>query len=364
MPSATSKKPTKHSASKKVVKKDVTFTSRLVGSLTIAQHRLQNFQARRPHRSFRRTYRRDYVRSLQLPGYWIFTNYVFQTLWKKRRLFGLLALTYAVITGVVVGISSQDTYSQLTNALQQTGGDVLQGGWGEIGKASLLLMAAVTGGANETPTEGQQIYGGLLMLLVWLTTVWLLRNIMAGHNVRLRDGLYSAGAPILSTFLVSIVLLVQLLPLGLAFVGYSAAISSGLLSGGVAAMVFWTVALLLSVLSLYWITSTIIALVIVTLPGMYPLKAIKTAGDLVIGRRIRILLRLLWMLLVVVVIWVIIMVPIIIFDTWLKGIWTAIAGVPVVPVILLAMSSATVIWMASYVYLLYRKVVDDDAQPA
>lgn len=363
MPTVTKKKTTRKTAARQatVTKKS---DAKKLGLVGLTRVRIKDLMSRRPHRSFSLTRRRDYVRSLQLPGYWAFSHYAFQTVWKQRRLFGLLTLVYAILSGLIVGIASQDTYTQLTDALKETGGDLFQGNFGEIGKASLLLAATITGGANATPTEGQQIYGGIFILLIWLTTVWLLRNILAGHAVRLRDGLYNAGAPIVSTFFVGLILLVQLLPLGLAFVGYSAAISSGLLSGGVAAMVFWTVASLLAVLSLYWVTSTIIALVIVTLPGMYPLRAIKTAGDLVIGRRMRILLRLLWMLLGVAVVWIVVMIPIVIFDTWLKSVWTAIANFPAVPLALLVMSSVSIVWIASYVYLLYRKVVDDDAKPA
>jgi hypothetical protein len=364
MPTATKKKPlTKQSSKAKTVRKAgvVSWLQRSGASL---QRHIQEFKSRRPHRSFRLTRRRDYVRSLQLPGYWAFSNYVFQTIWRQRRLFGLLVLVYAILSGLVVGITSQDVYTQLGDALKTTSDDIFNGNLGEIGKAGLLLVATISGGANATPTEGQQIYGAIFVLLTWLTTVWLLRNILAGHAVRLRDGLYSAGAPIVATFFVGIILLVQLLPLGLAFVGYSAAVSSGLLSGGVAEMVFWTVASLLAVLSLYWVTSTIIALVVVTLPGMYPMRALRTAGDLVIGRRLRILLRLLWMLLGIVVVWAVVMIPIIIFDTWLKSVWSAVAGVPIIPLVLLAMGSVTIVWAASYVYLLYRKVVDDDARPA
>jgi hypothetical protein len=58
------------------------------------------------------------------------------------------------------------------------------------------------------------------------------------------------------------------------------------------------------------------------------------------------------------------MVPVILFDAWLKGVLPALEWLPLVPVALLALSSLTVIWAASYVYLLYRKVVDDDAKPA
>ena len=155
-----------------------------------------------------------------------------------------------------------------------------------------------------------------------------------------------------------------MLPLALVLIGYSAAIASGLLAGGVEAMLFWVAAGLLTSLSIYWITSTFFALVIVTLPGMYPFQAIKTAGDLVIGRRLRILLRIIWMAVGAFLAWAIILIPIIIFDTWLKGIWKAINWVPTVPIILLGLSSLTIVWVSSYIYLLYRKVVADDADPA
>lgn len=324
----------------------------------------RKYLSRRPHRSFRRTRRRDYARSLSLPGYWAFTSYVYQTLRQHRKTFLLLALAYAVLTAIMVGTASQDTYTILADSLRQTGTDVFQGNLGELGKAGLLFITATSGGLSQTLTEVQQVYAGLISLLTWLTTVWLLRNLLAGHKVKLRDGVYNASAPLLSTFVVALVLVVQLLPLALALIGYSAALSSGLLSGGVEAMLFWLVAGILSVLSLYWITSTLIALAVVTLPGMYPFQALKTAGDLVMGRRVRILLRLVWLMVTVTVAWLLVMIPVILFDTWLKGLWPALQGLPIIPFVLLGLGSLTIVWSASYIYLLYRKVVADDAEPA
>jgi len=328
------------------------------------RNKTDNYLARRPHRSFRRTRRRDYVRSLQLPGYFAFTSYVRKTLWVNRKTFIFMGLIYAVITAIMVGVASQDTYTTLTDTIKQTSGNLFAGNWGAIGQASLLLVTAVTGGITNTLTDAQQIYAALIILLTWLTTVWLLRSILAGHKARLRDGLYNASAPLLSTFLVALVLIAQLLPIAIALIGYSAASSTQLLDSGVAAMLFWIVAALLAVLSLYFITSTFIALVVVTLPGMYPMQALKTAGDLVIGRRIRILLRMVWLGLSITVMWFVIMIPVILFDTWLKSLFPTIQWLPLIPVALLVMSTITVIWSASYVYLLYRRVVEDDAAPA
>lgn len=324
----------------------------------------KRYLARRPHRSFRRTRRRDYARSLKLPGYWSFSFYVLRILRQNKKIFLLLALFYAVLTGIMVGIASQDTYAVLTDTLKETSGDFFKGNFGQIGEAGLLLVTIASGGISQTMTEAQQIYAGLIALLTWLTSVWLLRNILANKKVKLRDGLYNASAPLLSTFIVGLLLVVQLLPLALALLAYSAATDTGLLDGGVEAMLFWIAASLLTVLSLYWMTSTVIALIVVTLPGMYPFKAVQTAGDLVVGRRVRILLRILWMILWAVIAWIVVMIPIIIVETWIKGLWPAIEGVPVIPIFMLALTSLTIVWSAGYAYLLYRKVVADDVDPA
>ena len=237
-----------------------------------------------------------------------------------------------------------------------------------VREAASLLRLGVSGSLNPSVSieeqRIQQITAGLLGLMAWLTTVWLLRAFLAGHKPKLRDGLYNAGAPIIPTFILVMFVIVQLIPAALAAIGIDAAMPTGLVSEGVEAMLFWTVVVLLALLSLYWVTSTIIALVVVTLPGMYPFHALKTAHELVAGRRLRIVLRMVWFLAVTLLIWAIVMIPIILFDTWLVKAWPETDGVPIVPYGLLLMSSGSVVWSASYVYLLYRKVVDDDVAPA
>lgn len=333
--------------------------------LLIVRQRLSGFQARRPHRSFRLTRRRDYARSLVLPGYWSFTNYVRKTITSNKRLFLTIAIFYGVLSALLVGLASQDNYLYFSDILRNLGGEILSGAWGELGKASLLVASGVAGSFNNPLSEIQQVYAVVLILLTWLTTVWLLRAIMTGSKPKFRDGLYSAGAPIVPTFMVLLAAVVQLLPVAIAAAGFAAAIASGLLEeNGIESMVFWAAVVGLLGLSLYWMTSTFMALVVITLPGMYPWNALKIAGDMVVGRRLRILLRILWMVLVAAVIWFVVMVPLILFDTWLKGLWPAIEWLPLVPMTMLILSSCTVVWAASYIYLLYRKVVDDDSNPA
>jgi hypothetical protein len=329
-----------------------------------ARRRIGEFIGRRPHRSLKMTRRRDYVRSLKLPGYWALTNDARKTLWQYRKPFALLMATYAILTVALIGIASQDTYTQLSGVLRQTSGDVFKGNWGELGKAGLLLVSGATGQYNVALTETQQVYAVIVVLFTWLTSVWLLRALIAGKKPKLRDALYNAGAPILPTFLIFLLLIVQLLPVVVAVLGFTALLPFGIVDGGAEAMLFWIAAGLLVLLSLYWITGTLIALVVVTLPGMYPMKAIRAAGDLVVGRRLRVMFRIVWLLIVTALLWAAVMMPVILIDAWLKGVFPAISWLPVIPIMLLVMGTMTVVWMSGYIYLLYRRIVDDNAAPA
>lgn len=326
------------------------------------------FLDRRPHRSFRLTRRRDYVRRLQLPGYWSLLKTTASTLWAYKSMMIPIVILYAALTFIFLGIISQQIYTTLSDTLHTTSGDIFKSGVSKIGEAGLLLVTGVTGNFSATPSPEQQslrqIYGILIGLLIWLTTVWSLRAFLAGQRPRFRDALYNAGAPLVATFLVLFVVAVQLLPAALGALVISAGVTSGLMSSGVEAMLIFVSAGLLIVVSLYWVTSSFIALVVVTLPGKYPMQAIRTAGDLVIGRRLRILLRMIWLGFCMAVVWAIVMIPIILVDAWIKGLWSAISWLPVVPVAFLLMSSLSVVFVSAYVYLLYRRIVDDDAKPA
>lgn len=352
MPTGSKKVP---SHKKKVVEQTLPYWQRITGPLK-KRHAL--FMERRLHRSFRLTRRRDYVRPLELPGYVIFTHEVTATLWRHKRTFLLLALVYVVLYGVLVGVQSQSTYSSISETLKDTGSQFFSGDWGALQQVGGTVLTIASVGVSGELTESQQIFAVLVFLAVWLSTVWLLRNILAGHTVRLRDGLYNSGAPIFSMIIVALIAALQLLPIAIAMIGYSAASASGLLAGGASSMLFWLAAGTLALLSLYWVTSSLFAMIIVTLPGMYPITALRSASELLLGRRVKILLRWLWMSLTLVVAWVVLLIPFVLLDLGIKSLWSITEWLPIVPIALLVLAALTTIWGSAYVYLLYRKVVD------
>lgn len=329
-----------------------------------AKKKRAHFLERRPHRSFRLTKRRDTKRPLKLPGYIRFTKEVTGLVWKYRKQFLLLATVYAVVAMMLVGITSQETITQLREILKSgdSQGSLFVGAWGEVGKTALLSLNLLGGGALSATNEAQQIYAALAVLFLWLTTIWLLRHNLAGDSVRLRDGIYNAGAPIIATAIISFIIVLQLIPVAIVGIAYSAGVATGFLDGGVEAMLFWIAAGGLTVLSLYWILSSFFALVIVTIPGTYPFRAIRIAGDVAVGRRLGLLMRLTWMLVFAAVGTFLCLFAVSFVDRAIKALVPALEWLPIIPVVFLFVSAAVLIWITAYVYLLYRKVMAYDAE--
>jgi len=319
----------------------------------VQRHR--DFKKRRPHRSFFLTCKRDARRSMRIPGYFAFTHQVWRTLWQNRRLFIKFIILYAVLSLLIVGTLSQSNYIALREQI-----DVASEGL-EALKWMTLFTGAITSGSGEEATIASQTISGLLLLFGWLVVVWILRRRMVGDKIKLRDALYTAGSPIIATFTLLLIMLLQLLPFALVLLAYSAFSGVGLINWDISIenMAAWCALAAAAVLTLYWMTTSFIALVIVTNPGVYPFRAIRMAGDIVVGRRVRIMLRLLFMMLPMAILWLVILLPIIWLDSLIKIDW-----LPLVPLTVLILSTLTLTWVASYIYILYRKLIDDDTPPA
>ena len=208
----------------------------------------------------------------------------------------------------------------------------------------------------------QQAAGIFLGLLTWLSSVWLTRAIMIGEKPKMRDGLYNAGTPIIALIVIIGIFIFQMVPAAIAVIIYSALNNSGILNQTPILMAAGGAAILIVSMSVYWATSTVFAMIIITLPGMYPLHALRLSGDIVTGRRVRILLRFIWAVVMTILLWAIILIPTILFDGVLKGWFNDINWLPIVPTVGLILMYASIILMSVYVYMFYRKVVESDSK--
>lgn len=312
------------------------------------------------HKSFRRSYREDYMRDLNVPGvmYHVFAS--FKIIFKNWKLFVPLLIIVVVLNALLVGLMSESTYTQFQDVLDQTSVQMAGGDIGNVAKAGLLLVSTVTtGGLSGGASEAAVVFGVIIFLMIWLTTIFLLRHRLAGHRLKLRDGLYNAMTPLVSTFVVFAIAVVQCVPIFLLIIAYSAAVQTEFLATPFYALVFFIFAAIMILVSGYLLSGTLMALVAVTAPGLYPIQAVQTASDLMMGRRVKFILRIIALLLVLIIIWVIVMIPLILFDLWMKTFeWTK--GIPFIPICLNIMTCFTAIYMSSYLYLYYRWMLDYD----
>ena len=311
-----------------------------------------------PHKTFKRSYREDYVRETNVPGIMHHIFATFGMIFRHWKLFLPLLVLTVLIAIFFVGLMNEETYQQFQDVMDKTGQEYGIEKINTVAKAGLLLLTTITtGGLSGGNSDAAGLVVMIIFLIIWLTTVFLIRHIMAGHKVKLRDGLYNAMTPLVSSFAVFIIAIVQCIPLFFLVIVWSAAIQTEFLATPFYALVFFIFAALMILLSGYLLSSTLMALVAVTAPGMYPMRAMHAASDLMMGRRIKFVIRLIALIMAVAVMWVIVMMPVILFDLFMKQFeWTA--GIPLVPVCLLTMTCFTGIYISAYLYLFYRYMLE------
>ncbi len=312
---------------------------------------------RSPHKSFKRSYREDYKRELEVPGIMTHIFKTFGMLLKNWKLFLPLIIIAVIANALLVGIMSAAKYSQYQETLDEASLQVAGGDIGAFAKAGLTLLSTVTtGGLSGESSEAALAFGVMIFLVLWLTTIFLLRHRMAGHKVKLRDGLYNAMTPLISTLVVLVVAVIQCIPIFILIIAYSAAVQTEFLATPFYALVFFIFAALMILLSGYLLSSSLMALVAVSAPGLYPWKALSTASELMMGRRVKFVIRLISLVIALALQWVIVMLPIIMFDMGMKNFEWA-KEIPFVPVVMTAMTCWTAIYITAYLYMYYRWVL-------
>jgi hypothetical protein len=312
------------------------------------------------HHSFRRSYREDYVRGLSVPGLVSHATSTFKILFKNWKLFGGLLLIIVAMNVIFVGLMSEETYQTVQDSIDESSEMLQYGEIGRIAKSGLLLISTITtGGLTKNMTEVQQVFAFFFAAVTILVTIYYLRHLLAGNNPTVRDGLYNALTPLISTMLVILLVFVHMIPIFIFVILYSTAIATDFLSQPLYAFLFWLLGCLLILLSAYLLPGSVLAICATTVPGIYPMQAVHATTDLIQGRRTKFIIRLVFAIIFVAVLWVIVMMPLIWLDLVLKQNIEWLEGVPFVSFLLQIMTTFTVIYLSAYIYLFYRRMLDD-----
>lgn len=313
------------------------------------------------HKSFRRSYREDYTRKLEVPGLIAHAVATLKAIFKNWKIFlGLLIITI-ILNIVLVGLMNEATYRQFEEVLDQTNYELAGGKISNVLKATLIMISTITtGGLSGDSSESAVVFSVLIFLMVWLCTIYILRHRFAGHAIKLRDALYNSMSPLISTLVVFLIILVQCIPLFILLIVYATAVTTDFLATPFYALVFFIFASAMILLSGYLLSSSIVALTAVSAPGLYPFHALRTASDLMAGRRVRFIIRLIFLFLSLLFIWVVVTIPLILLDFWLKASFDWLAGFPFIPLVLLTMTCFTMFYLTTYLYLYYRWMLNYD----
>ncbi|HSX53624.1 MAG TPA: hypothetical protein VLF90_04685 [Patescibacteria group bacterium] len=257
------------------------------------------------------------------------------------RLFFGITLVYGLLSIVLVrGIGGGIDLSSLKTSLK--GG--LGGNYGELATGA-ALFSYLLGSSGSSSTAAGSTYQTMLTIIMSLVVIWALRQVFANKAIRVRDAFYKGMYPLVPFILVLLVIGLQLIPLAIGSWLYSTVTGTGIAASGLEKTLWVFVFFLLALASLYMLCSSLFALYIVTLPDMTPLKALRSARQLVRHRRFLLLRKILFLPLALLVVGAIIMIPLILFIT------------PLAQWVFFAMSMVVLVLVHSYMYTLYRELI-------
>lgn len=204
-----------------------------------------------------------------------------------------------------------------------------------------LLVESTTSAAGGTAG----LYQVLFLTIGVLALVWLFRQQQAGNNVSMKDAFYRGMYPLVPFFLVGLVVLFQLLPAMIGNYLFSTVIQSGLAVSALEQIVWLLLFLSLLLLSFYLISSSLIALFVVTLPEMTPIRSLKKAKELVTFRRFSVLRKIFGLVLAIILLFVVVVFPLIFVSAAVAQIVFFLLTVFVVP------------FAVSFMFVLYRELL-------
>ena len=321
----------------------------------------------RLHRSFKRSYYEDYQRKTELPSLTSQASAAFKMFFKFWKIFLPLLLIFVGLYIFLIGAMSENTLADVKANVEQTNKDVADGKIGTVGKAGLTLLGIISTGGLTTMNDAQVVIAVLLFTIIWLVTIYLARHLLAGHQeIKMCDGFYSALSPLVSTLVVGLIIFLEAIPIMLTIIVFQVALTTEFLSTPFYALLFFMFAALMITLSLYLLSSSFFAIIVVSAPGLYPLTAVRMAKNLIMGRRLRFLIRVFYLVIIVALLYLLLLMPAIILDGALKSqfAWLAESKIPFVAIIQLTITVFIFIYLSIYFYLFYRALLDynDDAK--
>lgn len=331
--------------------------------LILINRQLVKFFKRKNKKSFERKNSQKKNASkntFEIESYWGFSRMVLSQFKKQYRFFLKIIIVAGIAIFLTVGFLPQATYNnfrQLAEIETKKSEDLSK----KLQSTGIILISVITsGGLGGEKSESQNLALTLIFIFVWLTIVYYFRKHLAGHEVTFSDALYDGGAPIVGIFLLLGVMILQLIPLAIISIIYSILITSIYFQTGLALMILQIIMFFAFAITLFAIVPTFFALGIITLPGARPMQSIDFSKQLLAGRRLKIILRLCFVVLQIILAWVLIFGPLIMLESNVISKFEFFKNVPLITIFSFLMTIISIIWFFTYCYFLYRRVIENE----
>lgn len=281
------------------------------------------------------------VTRAKIPSAWSIFKRSWRHIFDNKKLYLKLTVVYVIFTVILVkGFGSGIDLPAVKQALNE----VFTGVTGQI-TTNLTLLGVLFNSVGSASSDIAALYQSVLLIIMSLAFIWAIRQRTAGTVVSAKEVFYNSMFPLVPFILVLTIIGLQLIPVIIAG-GVNTVIFGTGLAATVIEAIFWIVLIVFLIgLSLYWLTASIFALYIVTLPGSTPLDAWRKAGELVAFRRWTIMRKLLFLPFALLLLTSVIMLPIILYVT------------PLAEWVFFVASMFGLLFVHTYVYTLYRDLL-------
>jgi len=252
-------------------------------------------------------------------------------IFKNWRIFSSILAIYALldiffVSGLNISNSSKAV----------TGNNILSRG--------ISVFNNVTSTAS-TINSNSGIYQTIFGVIISLAVIYVIRQLYAKKEVTISDAFYKGMYPLIPSIFVLLIIILQFIPLmvgsfvlayflhGISNVGLFIKILAAIPCLG---LFYW---------SFYMLSSSVIALYVSTLPDMRPLQAIRSAKEVIEGKRLKVFWRI-----IALPIMISILIFIVIFPVGLV--------IPVLaPWLYFVIQLLVLMILHSYLYRLYRELI-------
>ncbi len=276
-----------------------------------------------------------------LPSWWVIAKKAFKLLRANAKNIMWFFVIYGLLYFVFVrGFSSPVNIGDIRDSFKSISGDETSALVTNFTFFSLLIQSTTSAAG-----DAQGLYQLFFVTISVLALIWLFRQQQAGRKVTMKEAFYKGMFPLIPFILVGLVVALQTIPASIGNYLFTTVTSNGLAVNTLEQTVWLLLFFLLVLLSFYLITSSSIALFIVTLPEMTPKRALKKAKELVTFRRFSVLRKIIALVIFAVIFYSAIVFPLLFVSTGLAQ------------VVFYSLTILLIPFATAYMFVLYRELL-------